>query len=82
MLLILPSCSAGPGFIRRERSDDRKYGCAWQATLIVIYRKNELFVSAGYGNIVPITVQGRLFCVLYALIGIRGTCLTLKAVGD
>ena len=53
-----------------------------ESSLIVIYRKNELFVSAGYGNIVPKTVQGRLFCVLYALIGIRGTCLTLKAVGD
>ena len=36
----------------------------------------------GYGNIVPKTVQGRLFCVLYALIGIPGTCLTLKAIGD
>ena len=39
-------------------------------------------VSAGYGNIVPKTVQGRLFCVVYALIGIPGTCLTLKAIGD
>ena len=28
---------------------------------------------AGYGNIVPKTVQGRLFCVLYPLIGIPGT---------
>ena len=37
---------------------------------------------AGYGNIVPKTVQGRLFCVLYALIGIPGTCLTLKSIGD
>ncbi|KAL9958604.1 hypothetical protein ACROYT_G035643 [Oculina patagonica] len=38
--------------------------------------------TIGYGNIVPKTVQGRLFCVLYALLGIPGTCLTLKAVGD
>ena len=42
--------------------------------------KNEFF--AGYGNIVPKTVQGRLFCVLYVLIGIPGTCLTLKSIGD
>lgn len=27
-------------------------------------------------------MQGRLFCVVYALFGIPGTCLTLKAVGD
>lgn len=39
-------------------------------------------MHAGYGNIVPKTVQDRLFCVLYALFGIPGTCLTLKAVGD
>ena len=52
-----------------------------ESSLIVIYIKNELFVSACYGNIVP-TVQGRLFCVLYALIGIPATCLTLKSIGD
>ena len=40
------------------------------------------FLFAGYGNIVPITVQGRLFCVLYALIGMPGTCLTRKSIGD
>ena len=43
--------------------------------------KND-FLFAGYGNIVPITVQGRLFCVLYALIGMPGTCLTRKSIGD
>ena len=43
---------------------------------------NEFFLLLGYGNIVPKTVLGRLFCVFYALIGIPGTCLTLKAVGD
>ena len=37
---------------------------------------------AGFGNIVPKTLQGRLFCVLYALIGLPGTCLTLKSTGD
>ena len=40
------------------------------------------FLFAGYGNIVSITVQGRLFCVLYALMGIPGTCLTRKSIGD
>ena len=39
------------------------------------------FLFAGYG-IVPITVQGRLFCVLCALMGIPGTCLTRKSIGD
>jgi len=43
---------------------------------------NELFLLLGYGNVVPKTVLGRLFCVFYALFGIPATCLTLKAVGD
>ena len=43
---------------------------------------NEFFLPSGYGNIVPKTSLGRMFCVVYALFGIPGTCLTLKAVGD
>ena len=43
--------------------------------------KND-FLFAGYGNIVPITVQARLFGVLYALIGMPWTCLTRKSIGD
>ena len=42
--------------------------------------KND-FLFEGCGNIVPITVQGRQFCVLYALIAIPGTCLT-RNTGD
>ena len=36
----------------------------------------------GFGSIVPKTLRGRLFCVLYALVGLPGTCLTLKSTGD
>ena len=43
---------------------------------------NFISQTVGYGNIVPRTVPGRLFFIVYALIGIPGTCLTLKAVGD
>ena len=43
--------------------------------------KND-FLFAGYGNIVPIAVQARLFGVLYALIGMPWTCLTRKSIGD
>ena len=60
----------------------------WQCTarwaeakvITKFFIKND-FLFAGYGNIVPITVQRRLFCVLYALIGIPGTCLTRKSIG-
>ena len=61
----------------------------WQCTarwaeakvITKFFIKND-FLFAGYGNIVPITVQGRLFCVLYALIGMPWTCLTRKSIGD
>ena len=36
----------------------------------------------GYGNIVPRTANGRLFCIFYALVGIPLTCLTLKTIGE
>lgn len=39
-------------------------------------------LPAGYGNVVPQTLGGRLFCIIYAFIGIPGTCLTLKVIGD
>lgn len=38
---------------------------------------NDIF--AGYGNIVPVTFWGRLFCIAYALIGIP---LTLTVIAD
>lgn len=41
-----------------------------------------VYVTAGYGNIVPRTANGRLFCIFYALVGIPLTCLTLKTIGE
>lgn len=41
-----------------------------------------LFFLIGYGNIVPRTTNGRLFCIFYALFGIPLTCLTLKTIGE
>lgn len=39
-------------------------------------------MCSGYGNLVPQTFGGRLFCIIYAFIGIPGTCLTLKVIGE
>ncbi|KAJ7365840.1 stabilization of membrane putative [Desmophyllum pertusum] len=38
--------------------------------------------TVGYGNIVPRTANGRLFCIFYALVGIPLTCLALKTIGE
>ena len=51
-----------------------------QSSFDLTYTKMNFFT--GFGSIVPKTLQGRLFCVLYALIGLPGTCLTLKSTGD
>ena len=51
-----------------------------QSSFDLTYTKMNFFT--GFGSIVPKTLQGRLFCMLYALIGLPGTCLTLKSTGD
>ena len=35
----------------------------------------------GYGNLAPVTAEGRLFCVIYALTGIPLTLMLLAVVG-
>lgn len=44
--------------------------------------KKKLFscpIFSGYGNIAPVTFEGRLFCIFFALIGIP---LTLTVIAD
>lgn len=41
-----------------------------------------MFLSAGYGHIVPASFWGRFFCIFYALFGIPLTGLTLRSVGN
>ena len=37
--------------------------------------------SSGYGNLVPATFWGRVFCILYALVGIPLTVTVLADLG-
>jgi potassium channel subfamily K protein len=37
------------------------------------------YVLSGYGNIAPETVEGRAFCIVFALVGIP---LTLSVIAD
>lgn len=37
---------------------------------------------AGYGNIVPATFEGRLFCIFFALIGIPFTLTVIADYGN
>uniref|UniRef100_A0A1I7S3L0 TWiK family of potassium channels protein 7 n=1 Tax=Bursaphelenchus xylophilus TaxID=6326 RepID=A0A1I7S3L0_BURXY len=40
-----------------------------------------IITTIGYGNLAPRTFQGRLFCILYALIGIPFTLLAIADLG-
>ncbi|XP_055524132.1 TWiK family of potassium channels protein 7 [Wyeomyia smithii] len=47
--------------------------------LQAVFFASTVLTTIGYGNIVPVTLWGRIFCILYALIGIP---LTLTVIAD
>ncbi|XP_047989564.1 TWiK family of potassium channels protein 9 [Leguminivora glycinivorella] len=47
--------------------------------LQAVFFSSTVLTTIGYGNIVPVTFWGRLFCIFYALIGIP---LTLTVIAD
>ena len=65
--------------VTRSQSNHEMFSHLKTTTILLCFDlyKNE-FSFAGFSSIVPKTLEGRLFCVLYALIGLPGTCLTLK----
>lgn len=46
---------------------------------VITYNGKKVISFTGYGNIVPETFWGRLFCIVYALVGIP---LTLTVIAD
>lgn len=46
-----------------------------------ILSSKQLFLL-GYGNLAPVTTGGRMFCIVYALIGIPLTLMLLAVVGN
>ena len=40
------------------------------------------FITTGYGNIAPKTFSGRLFCILFAIVGIPFTLSVIADVGQ
>lgn len=47
--------------------------------LQAVFFASTVLTTIGYGNIVPVTLWGRIFCILFALIGIP---LTLTVIAD
>ncbi|XP_018575924.1 TWiK family of potassium channels protein 7 [Anoplophora glabripennis] len=48
-------------------------------TLKAVFFSSTVLTTIGYGNIVPVTTEGRAFCVVFALVGIP---LTLTVIAD
>uniref|UniRef100_A0A914C6W4 Potassium channel domain-containing protein n=1 Tax=Acrobeloides nanus TaxID=290746 RepID=A0A914C6W4_9BILA len=40
-----------------------------------------VITTIGYGNIAPVTFEGRLFCIIYGLIGVPLTLMTIADIG-
>ena len=47
-----------------------------------IFSVKKFLSSLGYGNLAPVTTGGRMFCIVYALIGIPLTLMLLAVVGN
>eukprot|EP00794_Sanderia_malayensis_P009709 gene9709-10695_t len=56
-------------------SSDWNYGNA-------VFFAGSTILTVGYGNIVPRTTQGKVFCMIYALFGIPIACLALRSLGE
>uniref|UniRef100_A0A182N9Y8 Potassium channel domain-containing protein n=1 Tax=Anopheles dirus TaxID=7168 RepID=A0A182N9Y8_9DIPT len=56
----------------------QKYEQKW-SVLQAVFFASTVITTIGYGNIVPVTLGGRVFCMLFALIGIP---FTLTVIAD
>ncbi len=41
-----------------------------------------MYIVSGYGNIAPVTTAGRVFCILFAIVGIPFTLSVIADVGQ
>ena len=47
-----------------------------------VFFTSTIVTTVGYGNIAPATTAGRLFCILFAIIGIPFTLSVIADVGQ
>lgn len=65
--------------IRNERTAASLPGWSFSNSL---FFATTVVTTIGYGNMAPVTACGRMFCVIYALIGIPLTLMLLAVVGN
>lgn len=46
-----------------------------------IFFTSTLLTTIGYGNLVPVTLEGRMFCIFYGLFGVPLILITVADIG-
>lgn len=46
-----------------------------------VFYTTTLLTTIGYGNLVPVTFKGRIFCIFYALFGVPLILITVADIG-
>ncbi|KAJ7307488.1 hypothetical protein JRQ81_009509 [Phrynocephalus forsythii] len=68
------SYSGGPGRRGNGSADER-----WEVTSALFFAASVL-TTTGYGHTMPLSAGGKIFCLLYALVGIPATLLLLACL--
>jgi potassium channel subfamily K protein len=60
---------------------DQNFTVSWDFIQSVFF-STTILTTIGYGNISPVTFPGRLFCILFAIIGIPFTLSVIADIGQ
>lgn len=77
LLQAVQEAAEGGLLIQAERDFPEPYE-RW-SILQAVFFSSTVLTTIGYGNIVPVTIAGRAFCICFALIGIP---FTLTVIAD
>uniref|UniRef100_A0A915PBA0 Potassium channel domain-containing protein n=1 Tax=Setaria digitata TaxID=48799 RepID=A0A915PBA0_9BILA len=61
-----------------SEAEEEEY--SWTFTTALFFTAT-LLTTIGYGNLVPVTFQGRMFCIVYALFGVPLILITVADIG-
>lgn len=64
--------------LRGDQNNQLDY--SWTMTTSIFFTTT-LLTTIGYGNLVPVTATGRMFCIFYALIGVPLILITVTDIG-
>ena len=60
---------------------DQNFTVSWDFIQSVFF-STTILTTIGYGNISPVTFPGRLFCILFAIVGIPFTLSVIADIGQ